>query len=80
MTTPAIAGIDLWAEKSGPSVYELNPLDDPRWETFVRNHARASVFHSTNWLRALQIAYGYDPAVVTTCPRQAALTNGLVFC
>jgi hypothetical protein len=61
-------------------VYELSPLYDPRWEAFVRNHARASVFHSTNWLRALQIAYGYDPAVVTTCPRQAALTNGLVFC
>ncbi len=62
------------------TVYELNPLSDPRWEIFVRNHARSSMFHSTNWLRALQIAYGYEPAVVTTCPREAALTNGLVFC
>ena len=81
LINPAEAGLHLYVgESAAMSVYELNPLDDPRWETFVRNHARASVFHSTNWLRALQIAYGYDPAVVTTCPRQAALTNGLVFC
>jgi len=81
LINPAEAGLHLYVgESAAMSVYELNPLDDPRWETFVHNHARASVFHSTNWLRALQIAYGYDPAVVTTCPRQAALTNGLVFC
>jgi hypothetical protein len=78
---PADAGLHLCAGKSAATtVYELNPLHDPRWETFVRSHPRASVFHSTNWLKALQIAYGYDPAVVTTCPQQAALTNGLVFC
>ncbi|MFZ1998823.1 MAG: GNAT family N-acetyltransferase [Candidatus Sulfotelmatobacter sp.] len=81
LINPAEAGLHLYVgESAAMSVYELNPLDDPRWETFVHNHARASVFHSTNWLRALQIAYGYDPAVVTTNPRQAALTNGLVFC
>ena len=81
MTRPAAVAVDLCVgESAATTVYELNPLDDPRWESFVRNHPRASVFHSTNWLRALQIAYGYDPAVVTTCPRQAALTNGLVFC
>jgi CelD/BcsL family acetyltransferase involved in cellulose biosynthesis len=78
---PADEGPHLAAGKSAAStIYEVNPLYDPRWETFVRNHARASLFHSTSWLRALQIAYGYEPALVTTCPRQAALTNGLVFC
>src|ERR1700691_872312 len=81
LINPAEAGLHLSVRGSAATaVYELNPLDDPRWETLVRNHPRASVFHSANWLRALQTAYGYDPTVVTTCPRQAALTNGLVFC
>lgn len=62
------------------SVYEFNPLCDPRWEGFVNSHPRSSVFHSTNWLRSLQAAYGYDPLVVTTCSPDAILTNGLVLC
>ena len=68
------------AESAATSVYEINPLCDLRWETFVNSHPRSSVFHSTNWLRALQTAYGYDPLVVTTGPPDTALTNGLVFC
>ena len=62
------------------SLFEINPLSDSRWETFVNSHPWSSVFHSTNWLRALQMAYGYDPVVVTTSAPEAALTNGLVFC
>jgi Acetyltransferase (GNAT) domain len=61
-------------------VYEINPLCDARWEALTNSHPRASVFHTTNWLRALQTTYGYDPFAVTTCPPGAALTNGLVFC
>jgi hypothetical protein len=68
------------AESCAAGVYEINPLSDSRWESFVASHPRSSVFHSTNWLRALQAAYGYDPLVVTTCSPDAALTNGLVFC
>jgi hypothetical protein len=67
-------------ECSATSVYEINPLSDPRWEPFVTRHPQASVFHSTNWLRALRTTYGYDPVVVTTCPPDAALTNGVVSC
>ena len=51
-----------------------------RWSALVHSHAQASVFHSTNWLRALQGVYGYEPVVVTTCPPVELLTNGLVFC
>src|SRR5208282_4900386 len=61
-------------------VYEVNPLLDFRWEVLVSSHPRASLFHSTNWLKALQTSYGYDPVVVTTCSPDATLTNGLVFC
>jgi len=81
MTSPAAAGLGLHLEKpAATTVYEFDPIHDSRWETFVRNHPRSSAFHSRNWLKALQTAYGYDPAVVTTCPPQADLTNGLVFC
>src|SRR5208282_2078160 len=72
--------IPMRTEPSAKVVYEINPLSDTRWEAFVNHHPRASVFHSTNWLRALQTTYQYDPLVVTTCPPDAALTNGLVFC
>ena len=61
-------------------MYEINPLCDPRWAALVESHPRSSVFHSTNWLRALHAVYGYEPAVITTCPPGARLTNGLVLC
>ncbi|HLW88608.1 MAG TPA: GNAT family N-acetyltransferase [Terriglobales bacterium] len=62
------------------TVYELDPLLDPRWEALVGSDRRASVFHGTSWLRALQTTYGYDPLVITTSAPGSALTNGLVFC
>lgn len=64
----------------GKQVYELDPLSDMRWETFVNSHPKSSVFHSRPWLEALQISYGYTPVVFTTCSRENALINGLVFC
>jgi CelD/BcsL family acetyltransferase involved in cellulose biosynthesis len=81
MINSAKAGLALGTEEfAAPQVYEFNPLADGRWETFVRKHPRASVFHSTSWLRSLRNAYGYEPAVLTTTPALAALSNGLPFC
>ena len=60
--------------------YEIDPLRDERWASLVESHPRASVFHSTNWLKALRSVYGYEPVVMTTCPPGAHITNGLVFC
>jgi lipid II:glycine glycyltransferase (peptidoglycan interpeptide bridge formation enzyme) len=68
------------SECRATSVYEVNPVCDPRWKAFVESHPQASVFHSTNWLKALQSTYGYEPSVVTTSSPGARLTNGLVFC
>jgi hypothetical protein len=70
------------AKTKAPSAlcYEIDPLRDERWAALVEKHPRAAVFHSTNWLRALLSVYGYEPVVVTTCPPEAPLTNGLVFC
>jgi len=71
--------LSLNSERCATSIHEINPLCDPRWEAFIDGHPQASVFHSTNWLKALQTTYGYEPLVVTTCPPGASLTNGLVF-
>ncbi len=67
-------------ECAASGVYEIDPLRDSRWSTFVATHPQASVFHSPKWLTALQTVYGYEPAAVTTCPPGSPLTNGLVFC
>jgi CelD/BcsL family acetyltransferase involved in cellulose biosynthesis len=61
-------------------VYEVDPLQDPRWNELVQSHAQGCVFHSPSWLKALRGAYGYDPIVVSTCAPNKQLTNGLVFC
>jgi CelD/BcsL family acetyltransferase involved in cellulose biosynthesis len=62
------------------SVYKLNPLQDPRWQTLVDRHPHGSVFHSAPWLDALCRTYGYEPVVYTTTPPTSELCNGIVFC
>jgi lipid II:glycine glycyltransferase (peptidoglycan interpeptide bridge formation enzyme) len=58
----------------------VEPLSDPRWESFVNAHPRASVFHSRAWLEALRRTYGYEPVAYTTTPTGRELENGAVFC
>ena len=60
-------------------IYTLNPLLDPRWEQFLLQAPRASIFHSSGWLRALQQTYKYVPIVFTTTPPDRPLENGTVF-
>jgi CelD/BcsL family acetyltransferase involved in cellulose biosynthesis len=62
------------------SVYQLDPLNDPRWQAFVDHHPGGSIFHSADWLEALCRTYGYEPVVYTTTPPGRNLANGLVFC
>jgi GNAT acetyltransferase-like protein len=61
-------------------VYEVDPLDDRRWQSLVERHSQASVFHHVGWLRALNRTYGYEPVVFTNSPPLHALENGLLFC
>lgn len=58
----------------------IDPLTDPRWRSFVSNHAAASVFHTPAWLSALRQTYGFTPRVLTTAARGEALENGIPFC
>ena len=58
----------------------IQPLEDPRWDLFVQAHPRASVFHSSAWLRALSRTYGYEPVAFTTTRDGQDLQNAMVFC
>lgn len=61
-------------------VYSFDPLQDVRWTEFVARHPKASVFHTSGWLRALQRTYRFEPIAFTTCRPTDALQNALVFC
>lgn len=61
-------------------IYQINPIQDRRWETFVGRHPHSSIFHRPEWLEALRRTYGYKPVVYTTSSPRQELTNGLAFC
>ena len=66
---------------TGPArVYTLDPLRDGRWDAFVGQHPRGSVFHTSGWLEALRRTYGYEPFAVTTTEPGRELRNGMVLC
>jgi hypothetical protein len=58
----------------------VDPLHDPRWLAFIDRHSRASIFHTREWLLALQRAFGYEPLVVTNAHASEELSNGIPFC
>lgn len=60
--------------------YQIDPLLDPRWPQFLEDHPQAALFHSREWLGALQQTYGYRAIAITTSRPDERLTNGLVFC
>jgi CelD/BcsL family acetyltransferase involved in cellulose biosynthesis len=61
-------------------VYEIDPLQDERWDGLLERHASASVFHSKEWLEALRRTYGYESIAYTTSAPAEPLRNALVFC
>jgi CelD/BcsL family acetyltransferase involved in cellulose biosynthesis len=76
----------LWSEiavTSAPTpavVHRLDPLSDSRWDSFLKENPRASLFHSTPWLQALHRTYGYIPVGYTTSAPGEKLENAIVFC
>lgn len=60
-------------------VYQIDPINDPRWAQFLAGNSRASIFHTPGWLRALQRTYGYKSIVFTTSRPGTELQNGLPF-
>lgn len=62
------------------TIWQIDPVQDPRWGAFVHDHVRASVFHTPEWLGALGRTYGYESVVITTAAPGETLRDGLVFC
>jgi hypothetical protein len=61
-------------------IYDLDPLQDPRWEELLGRHPQASVFHTPGWLEALRRTYGYELFVVTTAAPGEEMRDGIVLC
>ncbi len=74
-------GLRVGVNQAGMArVYTIDPMEDFRWPRLLVEHELATVFHSREWLSALQRTYGYRASVVTTCAPEESLTNGLVYC
>lgn len=58
----------------------IDPTIDPRWEVFVMQHPRATVFHTPGWIRALARTYGFTPLALTTAAANETITEGMPFC
>ena len=61
-------------------IHEIDPLQDARWPQLMEQHNQATLFHSKEWLSALQRTYGYRASALTTSGPGERLTNALVFC
>jgi CelD/BcsL family acetyltransferase involved in cellulose biosynthesis len=61
-------------------VFEIDPLQDPRWKSLANSHPDASVFHQVEWLQALKLCYGYVPVALTLSPPGSPVENGLLVC
>ncbi len=42
-------------------VRELLPGEDARWDAFVRNHGRGSMFHLTGWRKVVEDTFKHEP-------------------
>jgi hypothetical protein len=67
MTAPAIT-------------HSFDPLSDPRWDSFVNDQPRSSVFHTKAWLLALHRTYKYEPVGYTEAGASEPMRNAVVFC
>jgi CelD/BcsL family acetyltransferase involved in cellulose biosynthesis len=62
------------------TVFQIDPLRDPRWKTLIEWHPDASIFHRVGWLEALKSSYGYTPFALTTSAPGSPLMDGLPLC
>lgn len=46
---------------TGSKVITIDPVGDPRWDSFVRSHPSATVYHLAEWARILEESYRYKP-------------------
>ncbi len=61
-------------------IYKICPLQDPRWTGLVTRHPLSSIFHTREWLTALQQTYGFEPIAYTTSAPGTPLEDAMVLC
>jgi hypothetical protein len=76
----AVRAVKTLQARALMDLYQINPIADPRWSEFLKEHPSASVFHTPGWLEALRRTYDYEPIVYTSSPPGGEIRNGLVFC
>lgn len=61
-------------------LFEIDPLQDARWQRFAQHHPGASLFHSPQWLSALKKTYGYRPVAFSFSAPGEPVGNAMLFC
>lgn len=62
------------------NTYAFDPLNDVRWDLFVNEDPRSSVFHTRAWFLALNRTYKYEPLGFTNAAPGEPIRNAVVFC
>ena len=62
------------------TIHCIDPLGDSRWNDLVERSPASTLFHSSNWLKALKLTYGYEPLALTDAAQGEAIRNGLLCC
>jgi hypothetical protein len=58
----------------------IDPINDPRWRTVVYRHPAAGIFHTPEWLSALQRTYRYETLAYVGMGFGDEITCGIPFC
>jgi len=64
-------------QKVGRDAVEVDPISDPSWHRLA---ARASVFHSPNWINVLRQTYGFKPKAIILLDAEGIPGAGLAYC
>jgi len=82
MTSPQIIAEPAiqFASSSQLTIWEVDPLQDSRWDAFIAKHTAASVFHSREWLTALHRTYKYKALALTTAGPERPLSDLVLLC
>jgi hypothetical protein len=70
---PGTAGLAA----DGSTVVAIDPVNDTRWDAFVRRHPGAGAYHLGAWARILGDAYGFEPVYLGIVDASGEIRGGL---
>jgi hypothetical protein len=62
---------------TGPTLVEIDPTRDARWDSFVCRHRGAGAYHLGAWAEVLRSAYGYRPCYMALEAPDRTLVGGV---